>query len=298
VSDTPPEISPAAKDSPPPAPVRRAIAAPVKFAHPLAHYAAAFGKSERTLKNYIAAGRDAEPPSLPPFDEPWRMEAWWTTHMTNRCPAIFRELAAQGDTPVAAPARPATPLDDLPMFAPPAAPSSNAAGGATTPAAPIERGFLAALQRLRRIEAEQSTLHLTLLTSAHHTADAALQVRLSAEARQVGNDIEKIRSELRRYEAEAPKILTAAGDTWIRSEVVAAWELIHLSIAEGVRTLLRRVRPKLAACSSLADQDALWAHETERLFNALRSSRFAALPALDGPDAEPPTVPAPHEPAA
>lgn len=47
------------------------------YAQPLEAYAAKFDFSIRTIKRWIALGRDLEPADLPPLDEPAEMAAWW-----------------------------------------------------------------------------------------------------------------------------------------------------------------------------------------------------------------------------
>jgi hypothetical protein len=64
-----------------------------RYAKRLGEYAAIFARSPRAIKSWIAAGRNADPPSLPPFDEPAAMLAWWTRHMKRRPPDSIVAMA-------------------------------------------------------------------------------------------------------------------------------------------------------------------------------------------------------------
>ena len=63
------------------------------FRHPVPHYEAVFGYKVRALRYWIATGRAAMPPELPPLDQPERMVGWWIRHMGSRCCVPDRILA-------------------------------------------------------------------------------------------------------------------------------------------------------------------------------------------------------------
>jgi hypothetical protein len=64
-----------------------------RYANDLAHYVSTYGRGERQLKRWIAAGKAAQPPELPPLDEPAKMHGWWVKHMTQKPPTRIVELA-------------------------------------------------------------------------------------------------------------------------------------------------------------------------------------------------------------
>lgn len=47
------------------------------YRHELGHYSAAITCNVRTVKRWIAIGKSANPPALPPLDEPAKMLSWW-----------------------------------------------------------------------------------------------------------------------------------------------------------------------------------------------------------------------------
>jgi hypothetical protein len=58
-----------------------------------------FGVKLRQLANYVAIGKRAKPPELPPLDSPEEMAAWWgrmraAGHLKQQCPRRFLALAA------------------------------------------------------------------------------------------------------------------------------------------------------------------------------------------------------------
>jgi hypothetical protein len=75
-----------------------------RYEKPLTEYEKIFAIKVRQLKKYIAIGKAATPPKLPPFDCPGEMPAWWVRHMKQRVPPKLLALAA-------------TPLPDAPKTA-------------------------------------------------------------------------------------------------------------------------------------------------------------------------------------
>lgn len=259
------------------APIRRA-----RYLQPLeyypGHFQALLGLAElpvrvRALKGWIADGRDATPPELPPFDEPRSLKDWWMRHKKNRAPDWIVALAALAP-PAEAPAAPA-PLGQasLPLGSPPAP-------AAATSAPPRSAtGFLASLQRQRAAEAATGEIYNSLLAAA---AVAGLspedQAHRSAAAEAARRSWDDNRDGLREMERDAEKILAATGRNWLADDVIASHEVIHLTLKEGLYGLLRRIRPKLKSCATSTEEDKLWQEEIEKLFAIMRTSKFTALP--------------------
>lgn len=61
----------------------------------LSDYETVFATKVRQIKNWIATGRAAEQPELPPLDAPHEMAAWWAKHMKQKVPAKLMLLASQ-----------------------------------------------------------------------------------------------------------------------------------------------------------------------------------------------------------
>lgn len=59
----------------------------------LQNFVPTYGRSVRQMKRWIATGRAAKKPELPPLERPDLMRDWWTRHMTQRCPAKIVQAA-------------------------------------------------------------------------------------------------------------------------------------------------------------------------------------------------------------
>jgi hypothetical protein len=144
-------------------------------------------------------------------------------------------------------------------------------------------GFAGALQRCRTAEASAGELYTRLLREAAAERDADRRASLTAEAEQARRAWDELVDRLRAMERDAEKILSASGRIWLADDVLASLEVAHLALREGVRGLLRRIRPRLATLPP-AEQDAAWHAEVEALFAGLRANKFTAPPA-DSPPA-------------
>ncbi|MDR1284365.1 MAG: hypothetical protein LBK99_26660, partial [Opitutaceae bacterium] len=253
--------------------------------------------SLRTLKGWIAIGRDADPPDLPPLDAPERLNDWYSLHKKNRVPDWIVDLAVQtkriekkttqSPPPGALPVSPPPPIDPAtgPLFAAAAARTADTPPPEPRPSPPAgahpasgTANYIATLQRLRDAEQIAGGKYATL------AADPAKE----AEAEQARRAWSNITKELRAYEKDAEQILRASGDLWIKADVIKASTEIHLAIRDGIRGLLRRVRPKLAGLTP-TEEDALWQKEVEGLFARLRATSFTA-PGLPAAVAPPPAA--------
>lgn len=273
-----------AADSEVPRSVKRA-----RYLHPLVHYEGVFGRKERALKGWIAIGRDAAPPELPPFDEPRLMKDWWTRHMTQRVPDEIAALAISPPSGAALP--PPVPAPVSPDAA--AGPLFVAASGAASPVPPAPApapppgaivGYSGALQRLREAEAAAGHLYTSLLRqAAESTRTADERARLTAEAEQARRAWDDLVNRLRPMERDAAEILAAAGRVWNCDDVMASMDVIHLSLKESFLALWRRVRARLRACTDPGEEDKLWQAEVERLFAALRANKFTRPADVDEP---------------
>lgn len=121
----------------------------------------------------------------------------------------------------------------------------------------------AALGRLRQAERAAHNSYLASLT-----AEPLDPGRIENTQR----SWERLAEALRKAEKDSVEILSASFIP--RAELVTALQQIHSSISQGVRGLVRRVRPRLAGASAI-DQDAIWDAEVDRLFESFRSHDFS-----------------------
>jgi hypothetical protein len=244
-----------------------------RYLHPIASYETIYGTKARAMKRWIAIGRDATPPELPPLDDPPRMKMWWVRCMTQRVPD---KIVALAKVPPADPALP-TDASPGPLFAQAAATTPTSPSSATGMIPTV--GFAGALQRCRAAEAAAGELYTNLLRQAAADKDVDRRARLGAEAEHARRSWDELVDRLRTMERDAEKILSAGGRMWSADEVLASQELIHLALREGLYSLIRRVRPKLAGLQP-GEQEETWLIEVELLFAGLRANKFTAPPGV------------------
>lgn len=195
------------------------------YSQPLEAYAAKYDFSLRTIKRWIALGRDLDPEDLPPLDDPAEMAAWWERLRSAgvlkwKVPEVF------GSAEVKSPKKGAVN----------SAEESAAAQRAVVSASDQALGFAAALRRAQ--EAERL---------AHE--------RWQQELRKEGDDFDPV-SEKRRAEAwdRAAKLLESLevkadkilGRDFVRIEEVE--EMVverETTIRDGLRSIGTRVATKL-----------------------------------------------------
>lgn len=68
-----------------------------KYAKGLKDYEPLYDTGERAIKRWVKTGREANPPELPPLDQPELMAAWWRRHMAQRVPAKLLALERVAD---------------------------------------------------------------------------------------------------------------------------------------------------------------------------------------------------------
>lgn len=224
-------------------------------ARALAHYAVQLGCSERTLKGWLKIGRQAVPPDPCPLDEPMLLAAWWSRRMKQRVPDQLLKLATgmPAATVVSASSVPQTGTAGLPLFTLP--------GGAANV---VEVGFSASLKRIRQAEATASAAYLA---AVQENKDAGV-----IEQRQ--RAWERTLEALRKAEKDGAELLRESGRLMDRDDVKRALVPRHRAIVAGIRSLLRRVRPKLSGVPP-AEQDRIWHAETEQLLRWLCDNEFS-----------------------
>lgn len=292
--------------------LRRQPVERVAYLYPLSHYCATYERSLRLIKGWIDDGRSHHPdPILPPLDQPADMLAWWRIVKSNRPPDILVRLASEGSrsstatlpassvsTPSLAAAPPSSPPPASPVA--PATPAVSPTAGLpfeaaatppaiTTPALPVDAssallgsvlgqpvGYSAFLNRLRHAESNAGALYESLLADARAATDPETKIRLQAASDSAYASWTKVMGEMRKAEADAPKILAASGKAWDADAVLASLEAIMLIQKSGMVQLVRNVRPKLRACTSNAAEDAVWAAAIDKIFSGWNATQFAA----------------------
>ncbi len=77
------------------------------YFHELTAYAERYDANLRTVKRWIADGRNATPPDPCPLDSPAQMPEWWTRHKTQRVPAAILAAASADQEKAPAAVQPA-----------------------------------------------------------------------------------------------------------------------------------------------------------------------------------------------
>ncbi|PAW76831.1 MAG: hypothetical protein B9S32_13920 [Verrucomicrobia bacterium Tous-C9LFEB] len=222
-------------------------------------YAIIYGFEKRTIKRWIQTGREANPPELPPLDDPSAMPSWWGKYMTWRVPDKIIEAAraakaAESPAPLSPVAVP-VPIDS-PL--PPSPPVSVEESG--------ELGLQGSLARLR--DAERKAYNAwQLVLSAAEPNDGEIKNK-----QRIWTDIA---DQLRATEKASPDILQASGDLVSKSELQKVLAEIHTTIAQSFRAMIRRVLPKIQNLTP-TEADAIWNEEVDRVFAALRTNEFTA----------------------
>lgn len=252
------------------------------YQYPLAHYVEIYDAAERTLKHWIALGRQAQPePDLPPLDAPERMKEWYARHKKNRVPDRLVQLAAQAarlehSAPPASTPSPAAfgnvttsaALGVSPGTAATATlPSTSANTTGAAAAAPIlATGFSATLERLRNAEAAAGAKYTQLILESK-----------DAEAEAQERRWHKLRGDLRDYERDAEKVLSAQGKLWPADEVAAVLYELHTVLIQSFESLYSRIETELR---TLPREEAklLYLSEVRRMRAGLVANKFTSAP--------------------
>jgi hypothetical protein len=246
------------------------------YQHPLAHYVEIYDAAERTLKHWIAIGRQAQPePDLPPLDDPPRMKEWYARNKKNRVPDRLVQLAShaariEAAEPVTASVAPAPAGGAAPCGHVTTSRADSLPVGAGTPAAvkpAIATGFSATLERLRAAEAAAGEKYTQLILEGK-----------DAEAESAERRWQKLRGDLRDYERDAQKVLSAQGKLWPADEVAAVLYELHTVILQSFESIYSRIETELRTLPREAAK-RLYLAECRRLRASLVANKFTAPPA-------------------
>jgi hypothetical protein len=237
-----------------------AVANPARpFAEKLAVYAGRYKTDVRTVKRWAAVGRAATPADLPPLDRARELPTWWLRHMKNRVPAAMLEAAAADDVRHQAAAVPptvtsptATTVEDRAVF--------------------LDVGMGETVVRFRKAEREAGEAYEAAVNAKDKDGnpveiDQGRVAMLQRRWKDLGEA-------LRKAVKDEAEMAEQRGELLEKGAVSRLLQEIHSSIAESIRGLARRVRPKLATLPP-SEQDAVWEAEVERTFSGFQDE-FAA----------------------
>lgn len=226
---------------------------------PYKEYVPIYGKQIRTIKWWIQQGKAAEGgPDLPPLDCPAEMPAWWKRRMKQTCPksVVDAARAAAGPSPSAPTATPGT-RPALPV-------------GSTPVAAPRMENLAVSSQ-------EQSLLHLKeQLARARHDL---LEEQNKAEPDPVKLETKErkwreLRNEVDKAEEAVFKMRSKQGKLVDIEQLGAELQPMLVTVAESVRSLITRLKPRLTAATNDEERDAIWQAGVDECFTELISNGF------------------------
>ena len=122
-------------------------------------------------------------------------------------------------------------------------------------------GFSEMLDRVKKAEADAYRPYIAVIND---------EARLPA-ARKVWGELSK---QLRELERDAHNILSKSGAIFDRAAGEKILAATHVPIANGIRSMWRRVKPKMKAASSDSEEDRIWQEECDRLLFRLNESAF------------------------
>lgn len=236
----------------------------VKYNLPLRGYEDTYKCNERTIKRWIARGKESSPPDLPPLDEPRRMPAWWALHYRHKCPeALTIAAVAAGWSPET------SVVDQVPAPAGEALPSPPPAGAVFEEIPSALSGYAEMLERARRAEAVTGGEFERLNAVQGDQRDEAK----IAAARKAWLDNAKL---LRELDRDANEILESQGHSMSRAAVLKILAEMHGPVLNGMRSILRKIWSQLKLAESLAEGDRIYQAEVDRVCSRLIDSDFMA----------------------
>lgn len=228
------------------------------YKQPYKHYVAVYKKAERTVKWWVEKGKAATGgPDLPPLDNAAEMPIWWARVMKQRCPqcVIDAARAAAGAPPASVPAvaatvmRPAAPMMvSTPRFEPAAVTSQ-------------EQNLQMLKEQLARAREEQ------LRAENEEPPDWA---KIEAKQRKW----RELRTEVEKAEEAVFKLRSKQGKMVDLDQLGARLLPMLVTVANSVRSLLTRLRPRLAKAASDEEREQIWQEGIDESFGELIASGF------------------------
>lgn len=235
--------------------VLEAVPAPVpgKYREKIAHYAAFYEQSDRTIKRWISAGRKKDDP--PPLDDPLEMPLWFPRHHKHRVPEVLLKRAAEARGTVSVDALKEPAQSDT---APPPAtyrPPSELPEGT---------GFEAELQRVR----DEARKAAGILAEAEKSG-------IIADIEEARRQQDRALKRLREFERDASKILESRGNLVDRSVVEALLVPKHAAIRADLEAAYTfEVHRELRSPLEFAAARKIYLAAVHRALRALVESGF------------------------
>lgn len=246
------------------------------YEHPLKWYADRFGMKAgdavRTLKRWVARGREVDPPDLPPFDRPWELAAWWRRHMKWSVPDWIEMLETLGEqqaglvAEVARPVAPAASVDD--------AKGEAVAGRGPEAEGPMELPPEFDLDDLPRDADDAERVLRGFANGFRNEMKAAQLAGNTAKFWSSYKEFIKVIKELRNWERDRHTKRVVAGkamDVATMSEVLTAmFGTLAKSYHQGLQRLVKMVDPQRPD----AEVRALAFQVRDEVFRGLKAGRF------------------------
>lgn len=230
------------------------------------HYEAVYQKKERTLLWWVAQGRAAKGgPDLPPLDAPDKMPEWWGRVMKQRCPDVVLSAATVA-TSTTRSAQAAT--SSAPALVALPSPGTSSSSGSSHPG----NGFEDTLRDLRA-QLGIAYRELQRLQAAPAQDPSAIE---QARRRWI-----QLQEAAQKAEARAPDLLERQGKLIDRDTLANELAPMLAAVAQGIRSMRRRLQPKLARAVDDVEAESIWQNGTDELFEDLRRSGYAAPFALE-----------------
>lgn len=231
------------------------------YQHSYADYSTIYGKSARTVKWWVGQGKKAtDGPDLPPLDDPVQMPVWWKRVMTQKCPAG-----------VEAAARKAAGSPQSTTTAPPSKPSN---GSSAPPSPPASAAYTARIEvatgddSLNQLKEQLARARLLLLEAQNELPPDVGKI----ETRE--KKWRELRDEVDKAEEASFKLRSKMGKLASLDDIAARLTPMLVTCHDSLRSLIQRIRPRLAASQAAEEQDALWQEALDECFTELIGNGF------------------------
>lgn len=232
--------------------------APVKYPKSLAHYAAVYGKSVRSIGYYIEAGRTHPMgEQLPPLDDPEKMPAWWSGVMDQACPRSILEAASAAGSAVIGNQPPRS--VSLPDGS--ETPVVSSGGGGGVDLADFERRLLD-----WKAQRDRAYIALTMAQSDPEFSEAYVTARRK--------EWMELDEKTGRAEEEAIQKRKELGELVHVEELRSELGPILSGIASSFRVMYHRLRPQLKDAADQSQEDKIIQGGIDSLFAELKTARF------------------------
>jgi len=235
------------------------------YLHPYKYYEALYGKNVRTIKRWVALGKEPDEKGKTdptPLDDPLDLRSWWGRNMSQQCPpGILAAAVAHTKTQRAAEPK----SDETPEIAPAVEPEEKPTFVPRELAAvgEDEVGLEATLTRLRDAEVQ-----------AHRIMIEALQKGDDGKAQLAQKMWTGLTAQVRQVEKDARVDAEARGHLIPRGYAETKLTEFFVPIERGTRGMYRKMCEVMGIAID-ADSEEQWNRECDRLFAKFNSEVFS-----------------------